>query len=456
MSGPGDNICLLTDSYKMTHWKMYPPKTEVVYSYLEARSGGEYSETTFFGLQYLLQRYLQDVVVTPDKILEAAEHCQKHFGQDLFNHEGWTHIVNEHDGRLPVLIKAVPEGTVVSEGNILLSIENTCPECAWLTNHLETLLVQLWYPCTVATISSAQRKVLQGGLEKSGDMAKLPYMLHDFGYRGSTSVESAAIGGAAHLVNFVGTDTMAALQFVREYYDCEMAGFSVPAAEHSTITAWGQEREVDAYRHILEQYPSGIVSVVSDSWDVYRACSVLWGSILRDEIRYNGSRTLVIRPDSGDPCEVIPTCLNILGGKFGRSKNQKGYWELPPYLRVIQGDGISRFSLPKITQAIMDQGWSLNNLVFGSGGGLLQDCNRDTLRFAMKCASVTIDGEERDVYKNPLTDPGKASKRGRQKLILTSQGYRTVGQLEFGHDLLRSVFADGYVLLHQRFEDIRS
>ena len=457
MNNPGENIVLATDSYKMTHWAMYPPAIRKVGSYFEARAGGEYPYSVFFGLQYLAKRYFEGQVVTREKIDEARNLCLMHFGQDVFNLEGWEYVLDKYDGRLPVSISAVPEGTVVPESNVLFTIENTDPNCFWLTNHLETLLVELWYPCTVATISMAQKKVLSAGLEKSGSLEKLPFMLHDFGYRGSTSVESAALGDAAHLVNFMGTDTIAGMELLMKYYGSGMPAFSVPAAEHSTITAWGKDREVDAFRHILNRFQNGLVSVVSDSWDIYDACERLWGEELRDEVIDNKDRTLVVRPDSGDPYEVVPACMNILGSKFGFTTNDKGYRVLPDNVRLIQGDGISRHSLPGLLYSIMNAGWSLDNIVFGSGGGLIQDCTRDTLRFAMKCNWVDIDGVVSDVYKRPTSDPTKNSKRGRLALIRHEGRLQTVNEeagVGFKNEL-REVFRNGEVLVEDTLDAIR-
>ena len=456
-----NNIILMTDSYKQTHHLMYPPGTQYVYSYLEARAGGEIPETVFFGLNYLLQEYLVGQRVTLEDIAEAEEFCEQHFGNaDVFNRKGWMHIWRNHDGFLPLKINAVQEGKVVPESNVLLTIQNTDPECAWLVNHFETLLVQLWYPCTVATISRQQKKMLKEALEATGTVEKLPFMLHDFGYRGSTSVESAALGGAAHLLNFMGTDTIAGIELLRKYYDTRsvgMPGFSVPAAEHSTITAWGENAEVDAYRHILNTFQSGLVSVVSDSWDIFAACEKLWGGELAYDVRSAEARTVVIRPDSGDPIEVILQCLNILSDKFGSTVNSKGYRVLPDYVRLIQGDGISRHTLPKIVDSLIWAGWSLDNIVFGSGGGLLQDCNRDTLRFAMKCAAVQVNGEWRDVYKRPASDPSKNSKQGKLKLTKNPAGiYTTIGADEKGDNYLTPVFLNGIkYLVDDSLDNIR-
>ena len=311
-----DNIILMTDSYKISHWKMYPPHTSKMYSYLEARKGGQYSQVVFFGLQYLLKRYLEGQRVTHEHIKEAQAFCLDHFGQDFFNKQGWEHIVNVHNGYLPVEIHAVPEGSVIPEGHILLSIENTDPQCAWLTNHLETLLLQVWYPCTVATLSRDQKQIIVSALEKSGTLPLADFKLHDFGYRGSTSQESAAIGGLAHLIHFQGTDNLAACHLGMQYYNAKMPGTSIPATEHSTITAWGQDQELHAFEHVLKTYPTGLLAVVSDSWDIYKACQDLWGTKLKDKVSQRDG-TLVIRPDSGSPEKIVPDCLDIIGQKFG-------------------------------------------------------------------------------------------------------------------------------------------
>lgn len=236
-----DNLLLLTDSYKFTHYLQYPPDTQVVYSYFEPRLGGEYKEVVFFGLQYFLKRYLYGQVVTKEKIDEAEAIVNAHLGRQIFNRAGWQRILKHHGGRLPILIRAVAEGTVVPENNVLMTIENTDPQCYWLTNYLETLLVQVWYGCTTATISREMKKIIMDAMRRSGTETdeNVNFRLHDFGFRGVSSVESAAVGGAGHLVNFYGTDNVAALLLARNYYNEPMAGFSIPAAEHSTITAWG-------------------------------------------------------------------------------------------------------------------------------------------------------------------------------------------------------------------------
>jgi nicotinamide phosphoribosyltransferase len=449
------NILLMTDSYKLSHWKQYPPKTEKVYSYFESR-GGKFPKTMFFGLQYFLKEYLEGNVVTKEKINEAEEFAKAHFGRDdCFNREGWEYILNKYNGRLPVSIKAVPEGTLVDNHNVLMTIENTDPRCWWLTNYLETLLVQVWYPSTVATQSYYMKEIILKYLEKTGDPSLIDFKLHDFGFRGSTSVESAGLGDAAHLINFKGTDTIAGILLAREYYGENMAGFSIPASEHSTITAWGKENECKAFANMLKQYPEGMVACVSDSYDIFKACEEYWGTELRQKV-IERSGTLVVRPDSGNPPEVVVAVLNMLGNKFGDITNKKGYRILPPFLRVIQGDGIDYEMLEVILYRMKERGWSADNIAFGSGGGLLQKVNRDTQKFAFKCSSVTIDGIEKDVWKDPVTSKGKKSKAGRMILAKSDNGtFATVSPTDEIKDQLIEVFRNGKILKEYSFDEIR-
>ena len=374
---------------------------------------------------------------------------------DHFNVAGWQHILDNHGGKLPVKIKAVPEGTVVPVGNVLMTIEVTDPKCFWLTNYLETMLVEVWYPTTVATISYNAKKILNNALIKSGDPSGLDFKFHDFGYRGVSSQESAALGGAAHLINFKGTDTLAAIMMLKEYYDEPCAGFSIPASEHSTITSWGKEGEGAAFKNMLEQYSTGLVACVSDSYNIWDACSKLWGTDLKEKILERDG-TLVVRPDSGDPKVVDLHVLELLGESFGFTVNEKGYRVLDPHVRVMQGDGINLKSLKEIIVHLTNNKWSIDNIAFGCGGGLLQKLDRDTQKFAFKASSITVDGEERDVYKDPVTDPGKRSKRGR--LILATIGDQIVtlnAKDNYGNDMLQEVFCDGEVKVSYSLEEIR-
>jgi nicotinamide phosphoribosyltransferase len=288
---------------------------------------------------------------------------------------------------------------------------------------LETALLRaVWYGTTVATQSYTIKQVILDFLERTGDPTTIDFKLHDFGARGVSSMESAGIGGAAHLVNFMGTDTITGVLFAREYYNAGIAGFSIPAAEHSTITSWGRDGEVDAYRNILNQFakPGSIVAIVSDSYDIFNAASKLWGEELREQVVQSGA-TVVIRPDSGDPVDVNRKLVEILGEKFGYTTNSKGFKVLNN-VRLIQGDGINELTVRSILGAFMAMGWSADNIAFGMGGALLQIVDRDTQKFAMKASSACINGEWRDVVKDPITDSGKKSKAGRVTLWTNNGG----------------------------------
>lgn len=459
-----DNIMLLTDSYKATHWKQYPQGTTKVYSYLEARKGGKFKKTTFCGPQILIKRYLLGKVVTQEKIDQADAFFAQHLGPNLFNKAGWEHILNKHDGRLPVRIKAVAEGTVVGEGNVLLTIENTDPECFWLVNYLETILLHVWYPTTVATLSREMKATINEELRRTGNPELISFKLHDFGFRGVSSVESAGMGGLGHLLNFMGTDTLEAITYAQRYYGAGMPAFSIPASEHSTITSWGPECEADAMENMLDQYPTGLVACVSDSFDIINACRNIWGVKLRDKVLQRKG-TLVVRPDSGDPRTVVLDVLEALGSAFGYSTNSKGFKVLPDQVRVIQGDGINYESLGDILQAMRLGGWSADNIAFGCGGALLQQLNRDTQRFAFKCSSVEVNGVERDVFKAPATDPSKNSKRGRLKLVnergwrdgdMSLDHYVTVAESDPRKDELVTIFENGELTKEYTFDEARA
>lgn len=457
-----ENIILLTDGYKLTHWVQYPPNTKYVYSYLESR-GGEWNNTLFFGLQYILKKYLEGVVLTESKIEEAEEFAKEYFGdrKNCFNLKGWKRMLLKHGGRLPVIISAIPEGTVLPTKNVLITIQNTDPEFYWLTNYLETLLVQTWYPTTVATQSWYMKQTLLNYLEQSGTPEAIQYKLHDFGFRGVSSVETAGIGGMSHLVNFLGTDTIQGIRYAKDFYDADKCGVSIPASEHSTITSWGLENEDKAFANMLKQYPTGPIACVSDSRNIFDACSKLWGEKLHmDVLKRDG--LLVIRPDSGDPLHVLPRILDILGQKFGVAFNGKGFKTLNPKISVIQGDGIDRVSMDKILHTLHLGGWSADCIAFGSGGGLLQKLNRDDGKYAFKCSSITVGDEERDVFKSPITDTGKKSRQGKLSLVKvqgpTGYSYRTVKQKEkdpIVHDNLIPVFQNGYVTKEYDFADIK-
>jgi len=456
------NILLNTDSYKTSMFKQYPAGTTGVYSYIESR-GGRYDETVFFGLQAFIKEYLLDPITQAD--IDVADEILTAHGEP-FNRAGWEYILRQHKGYLPVVIRAVPEGTVVPVKNVLATIENTDPECFWLTTYLETALLRaVWYPTTVATQSKAIKKIILDYLEKTGDPTSIDFKLHDFGARGVSSMESAGIGGAAHLVNFMGSDTITGILYAREYYNAGIAGFSIPAAEHSTITSWGRDNEVKAYENMLTQFakPGSIVAIVSDSYDVFNAVDKLWGEELRQQIIDSGA-TVVIRPDSGDPLIICRQLIQKLAAKFGTTTNDKGFRVLNN-VRLIQGDGVNEHTIRMILGDFLVHGFSADNIAFGMGGALLQQLDRDTQKFAMKCSSAEINGEWVDVQKDPITDSGKKSKAGRVQLWKTGNEWSSAvdqpkGWFDKGfgpfEPMLQEVFRDGKLITDMTFEQVRS
>lgn len=352
----------------------------------------------------------------------------------------------------------MPEGSVVEIGNVLVSVVNTDPRCAWLTTYIETILLKIWYPITVATNSLHSRMIIKHYMQLTcNNLDKLPFMLNDFGYRGVSSEESAEIGGFAHLsTGFMGTDNIAGIMLAEEFYNQEeMPAFSVAAAEHSTVTSWGKENESKAYKNMLDKFakPGAIVAVVSDSYDIENAVKYIWGEELKDDV-INSGATVVIRPDSGHPPIMVAKILKLLDEKFGSTVNSKGFKVLHPSVRVIQGDGITTETILEILQTMMDSGYSADNIVFGQGGALLQQVNRDTMSFAMKASAALIDGTWVDVYKDPVTDPGKRSKKGRLYLHKDNNG---VFYTDNNPDncVLETVFRNGKILKEYSLQEIR-
>jgi nicotinamide phosphoribosyltransferase len=458
-----ENYLFDTDSYKASHYLQYPPETTSMFSYIESRGSDEgYKATVFFGLQYFLKAYLT-YRVSPEDVEEAKKFYALH--GEPFNYDGWMYIAKELKGRLPVRIRAVPEGTIVPTHNILVSIESTDPKVFWIVSWLETMLLRyVWYGTTVATRSRKIKQMILASLRLSADDPEneISFKLHDFGARGVSSQESAMLGGAAHLLNFMGSDTIVGIRCANKYYGSKMAGFSIPAAEHSSITGWGKENEAEAYRNMLKQFakPGALVAVVSDSYDLWNAITNLWGTQLKDEVVKSGA-VVIIRPDSGNPPEVVVKSLQLLDEKFGHTVNSKGYKVLNN-VRVIQGDGINEHSIQEILDVALAAGYSATNIAFGMGGQLLQVLNRDTLKFAMKCSSITVDGKQRHVFKNPITDHKKASKAGRLDLVKRDNKFETVEipkENKISYDNfseMQTVYENGTVLIDDTFDNIRS
>lgn len=454
------NLILATDSYKHSHYLQYPPEARAISAYIEARPNDFAEEVLFMGLQPYLQDYLARPISQAD-IDEAEAICVAHGVP--FNREGWQIILDEHDGYLPIEIRALPEGMIVPTGVPLVQVETSDPRLPWLATFIETALMRaIWYPTTVATLSRQCRLIIRAGLEKTSEdvEGQLPFKLHDFGARGTSSGESAGLGGMAHLVNFKGSDTMEGLIAARRYYGADMAGFSIPAAEHSTMTSWGRAREGAAYANMLDAFDGEgkAVAVVSDSYDLDAALTGIWGGSLRDKVLARKG-TLVVRPDSGDPVETPVRAVKTLWEAFGGTVNAKGYRVLDPHVRVIQGDGMTPATIAQLIDRLIAEGFAIDNIAFGMGGGLLQQVNRDTLRFAMKANAMRdAEGVWHDVAKVPATDPGKASKAGRQAVVQEDSRLvvRRRDEVADADNLLRPVWRNGIMLVHLTFEDLRA
>lgn len=450
------NIILNTDSYKYSHAPQYPKGTQYVHSYVESR-GGDYDKSLFFGLQAFVKKYLLTPITQRD--IDEAEALITAHGEP-FNRAGWDRILKVHKGFIPVKIRSVAEGVLVPVKNVLLTVENTDPELPWTTSFIETALLRaVWYPTTVATVSYRIKQIIKQYLEETGDPTLLPFKLHDFGARGVSSEESASLGGMGHLVNFMGTDTVSALVAARRYYKADVAGFSIPAAEHSTMTSWGQENEAKAYENMIDTYagPGKLYAVVSDSYDIINAVRNIWGKQLKDKV-INSGGTLVVRPDSGDPVRVVHEVIEALADAFGYTVNDKGFKVLHPSVRVIQGDGINESMINAILMSLKYHRWSADNVAFGMGGALLQHMNRDTMKWAMKCSAIFVDGAWRDVFKNPVSDTSKASKRGRNELYKNG-GFVTLpintGWQDKLVNVMRTVYEDGKLLIDESLDTIR-
>lgn len=450
-----NSILFNTDSYKVSMWKQYPPGTEYVYSYIEPRGGNLSDHVVFFGLQAFIKDYLLKPV-TAKEVALADKFWTAH--GEPFNREGWDYIVREHGGYLPIRIKSVPEGTRLPTSNVVATVENTDPKCFWLTTWVETALLRaVWYPSNVATTSYKIKKLIKLYLEETGDVSLLDFKLHDFGARGCQSNETAALGAMAHLLNFKGTDTFVGVVKAVESYGAnfDAVGFSIPAAEHSTITSWGRENETKAYANMIDNFskPGSIYAVVSDSYNIFKACD-LWGTELKDKIISSGG-TLVIRPDSGDPVEVLRGILPILEVHFGTTLNAKGYKVLN-HVRVIWGDGINKNSIERILEQLTRWKFSTDNIAFGMGGALLGAPQRDDLGWAMKCSAIRVNGEWLDVFKDPITASNKASKRGLVTLYKSHDGSFYSGVEDWPLSALVEVYKNGKLLVNLTFDQVRA
>jgi nicotinamide phosphoribosyltransferase len=459
-----------TDSYKFSHPFAYPAGIKGMTAYGEARVPA-YQIIVPFGLQLLLKRYLSQRITMAD-VDAAAAFSIAHFGKQLFHRAGWEKVVNVYNGYLPLIIRAVPEGTPIHGGQPLYTVTCLDEDLFWLAAGVETLIQRgVWYPTTIATLDHEIKAEIRRFYEISGaDMGLLPFSLHDFGGRGVTCAEQAEIGGAAHLVHFMGSDTVEGILTANFYYNEPMSAFSVFATEHAIECSWGSGKD-EAVQYIAHQLRTAkarglsIVSIVIDGFDVYREAELIC-TVLRDEIIASGVK-VVFRPDSGDMLEVVPRLLRLQETAFGYELTAKGYKRIK-YVGIIQGDGVDHMAIKTLLGNILAMNYSADCVIFGSGGALLQKVNRDTFKFAQKACSILVEevvpGERcewvepdevvlrwRGISKNPITDPGKKSKEGLLTLVRSKMtGELMTARLDQGP--LNEEFEDVHQLVYHTGE----
>lgn len=447
------NLLLSTDVYKVGHGDQYPAGTNKVYSYLCARKDfgkTEVDKIIFFGLQYYLQKYLMKCPTHSDvsEFEKIYQNIAPLSNQTIHRMRKLANL-----GYLPLRIKALPEMREYPLQISLMTITNTHPDYYWLVNYIEGLMLKLWYPCSVATRSKQYYDLARkySSLTCDSDV-HLPYAVHDFGYRSVSSEESAGIGGAAHLLNFAGSDTILGEYVLQKYYGQSKAK-SVAASEHSVMCSHGREDEFKSFERMLELYPTGIVSIVSDTYDLWNVLTN-YTERLKDRILARDGK-VVFRPDSGNP-ESIICCLHpdnphpssrgamqLLWDKFGGSVNSKGYKVLDPHVGLIYGDGITLERYQNILSHLKKDGFASSNLVIGVGGLLLQNHSRDDFGFAQKTTYIEVNGNPCNVYKDPITDSKKKSHKG---LLAVDREYMVAQELDWEHENygeLKVVFEDG-------------
>lgn len=454
------NPIYLKDYYKVGHIDQYPKGTNLVFSNFTPRKSRMegVNHSVFFGLQYFMQRYLADFDKyffidrdnDMDQLLSDAINEANEYG-DLITETLGIRRYHKHIenlcllGHLPIAIYALPEGTVTPCGVPALVIFNTHPDFYWLPGMLETILsCTLWGACTSATIAREYRVLLdQYAHETSDDPAFVDYQAHDFSMRGMFGLEAAAISGMAHLQYFKGTDSIPAMIYNQQYYKQPLHICSVPATEHSVMSAGGKENEYETYHRLLSDvYPNGIVSIVSDTWNLWRVVSDYLPR-LKDIIMQRQGK-VVIRPDSGDPVDILcgydlfewrklgyahddspvrKGLIECLWDIFGGTVNSKGYKQLDPHIGAIYGDSITLNRARNICERLRAKGFASTNIVFGIGSYTYQMNTRDTLGWAMKATYIEIDGVGRAITKDPVTDDGtKKSHSGLLKVVKNAEG----------------------------------
>lgn len=444
-------LAVLTDSYKATHFLMYPGADKMV-AYGEFRTpftGSDDQRFLFYGIRYVVENYLNHKW-TVEEVERADLFYKTHnagYTPFQFPKELFLKFIKENDGYFPVKLEALPEGTAAHIHTPVYQITAE-KEYTTLCTFLETVLTQVWYPTTVATLSRMAKDTIEDAFEKSVDdeaMFLLESRLHDFGFRGCTCVEQSVLGGAAHLLSFTGSDTMSACFYVQFALNGgRPVGNSIPATEHSVMTAWRTERE--AVLNMMHQFGTAVFATVMDSYDYERALQKLVPS-LASVHKANNTGFWVLRPDSGDPVEAILMALRALDQVFGSTVNKKGF-KVIRGAGCIQGDGINKETIKRILEAALASGFSAQNVAFGMGGGLLQKVNRDTMGFATKLSHIRYaDGKERDIMKLPKSDKGKVSLPGVLRVRRDAKGFPQVLPAEAckddglsAEDLLRVVY----------------
>lgn len=434
------NPIYLKDFYKALHHEQYLKGTEIIFSNFTPRKSklSGVNHSVFFGLNYFLKEYLakefRDNFFSRDINFICLQYiiCMEQTLGSAFNAQ---HIENLHRlGYLPIEIYALPEGTIVPCGVPALTIVNTHKDFFWLPGMLETLLsCTLWGACTSATIAREYRLLLDKYAQETSDIPEfVDYQAHDFSMRGMFGLEASIISGMAHLQYFKGTDTIPAIIGRQQYYDEPLHVCSVPATEHSVMSAGGKDNELETFRRLIcDAYPSGILSVVSDTWNLWNVVANILPALKDKILSRNGK--LVIRPDSGDPVEILcgirpkerlnpndvaKGLIECLWGIFGGTINSKGYKQLDPHIGAIYGDSITLERADQICARLKEKGFASTNIIFGVGSFSYQYNTRDTLGWAMKATYCEINGEGQAITKDPITDDGtKKSHSGILKVV---------------------------------------
>ena len=467
------NNLLISDGYKQSHIAQYPPNTTLVYSNWTPRSSkhaiGEGKGVVVFGIQAFVKKFLIDDFNKNffDQPLEAvkasyARRLRSYLGQEPDS----QHIEALHNlGYLPIMLKSLPEGSICPIGVPMLTIYNTNPEFFWLTNFLETIMsTELWLPMTAATISKEYKDLLLFWSKKTCDnQDHIPFQAHDFSMRGMAGLEAARMSGAGHLLSFSGTDTIPAIDYLEEYYhanaDKELIGVSIPATEHSVMSMGKKEQELQTFKRLVtEIYPAGFISIVSDTWNLWKVLNEYLPKLKSEILAREGK--VVIRPDSGNPVEIIcggPSTPNqkgvieLLWETFGGSINQKGYKVLDTHIGAIYGDSITLDRAKAICEQLEQKGFASSNIVFGVGSFTFQYNTRDTYGFAMKATYGEVGGVGRKIFKDPITDDG--TKKSAKGLLLVRKNptgeYALLDQVSWAEEkmgALQPIFKNGELL----------